>query len=175
MDTAQKGPILRFGAFELDTEAEQLSKNGRTIRLQPQPFKLLRLLASMSGRVVTRDEIQAVLWKGDTFVDFEQGVNFAVKQVREALGDGAENPIYVQTVPKRGYKFLAPVEVITPGVKAAPATRRTDLTLHKALWANIAELRLLEERRARRRKIGLFVGLGVAVVVMVVLLLIRVW
>lgn len=174
MDTVQKGPVLRFGAFELDTEAEQLTKNGRTIRLQPQPFKLLRLLAGLSGRIVTRDEIQAVLWKGDTFVDFEQGVNFAVKQVREALGDVAENPVYILTVPKRGYRFLAPVEVVTPGVKAAPITRRTDLTLHKALWANIAELRLLEERRARRRKIGLAVGLGIAVVVTIALLLIRV-
>jgi DNA-binding winged helix-turn-helix (wHTH) protein len=163
VDTAQKGPILRFGAFELDTDAEQLLKNGRTVRLQPQPFKLLRLLAGLSGRVVTREEIQAVLWKGDTFVDFEQGVNFAVKQVREALGEDAERPIYIQTVPKRGYRFLAPVEVVTPGGKVAPATaRRTDLNLHKALWANIAELRLLEERRQRRRRVALGVGLAVA-------------
>jgi DNA-binding winged helix-turn-helix (wHTH) protein len=160
--TAEKGPILRFGAFELDTGAEQLLKNGRTVRLQPQPFKLLRLLAGLSGRVVTREEIQAVLWKGDTFVDFEQGVNFAIKQVREALGEDAERPVYIQTVPKRGYRFLAPVEVVTPGAKASPATQRTDLNLHKALWANIAELRLLEERRQRRRKVALTAGLVLA-------------
>jgi DNA-binding winged helix-turn-helix (wHTH) protein len=175
VDTTQPGPILRFGAFELDTAAEQLFKGGRTIRLQPQPFKLLRLLAGVSGRVVTRDEIQAVLWKGDTFVDFEQGVNFAVKQVREALGDVAENPVYIQTVPKRGYRFLAPVEIVTPSVAPEPPpSRRTDLTLHKALWANIAELRLIEERRTKHRKIALAVALAVAVVALVTWLVIRV-
>jgi DNA-binding winged helix-turn-helix (wHTH) protein len=172
VDTAQKGPVLRFGSFELDTDAEQLTKNGRTIRLQPQPFKLLRLLAGLSGRVVTREEIQAVLWKGDTFVDFEQGVNFAIKQVREALGEDAERPIYIQTVPKRGYRFLAPVEVVVPGGKAAATTRRTDLNLHKALWANIAELRLIEERRQKRRKQMLTAGVPIAVVLLVVVLLI---
>lgn len=172
MDTAEKGPVLRFGAFELDTDAEQLSKNGRTIRLQPQPFKLLRLLAGLSGRVVTREEIQAVLWKGDTFVDFEQGVNFAIKQVREALGEDADRPIYIQTVPKRGYRFLAPVEVVTPGGKPSPTTRRTDLNLHKALWANIAELRLLEERREKRRKTVIRVGLAVGALLALVVVLV---
>lgn len=173
VETAQKGPVLRFGAFELDADAEQLFKNGRTIRLQPQPFKLLRLLAGLSGRVVTREEIQAVLWKGDTFVDFEQGVNFAIKQVREALGEDAERPIYIQTVPKRGYRFLAPVEVITPGAKTGPATRRTDLNLHKALWANIAELRLLEERRQRRRRVMLAAGLALVFLALAAVFLLR--
>lgn len=171
MDTAEKGPVLRFGAFELDTDAEQLSKNGRTIRLQPQPFKLLRLLAGLSGRVVTREEIQAVLWKGDTFVDFEQGVNFAIKQVREALGEDADRPIYIQTVPKRGYRFLAPVEVVSPWGKPSRTTRRTDLNLHKALWANIAELRLLEERREKRRKTAIRVGLVVSALLALVVVL----
>jgi DNA-binding winged helix-turn-helix (wHTH) protein len=167
VDTAEKGPVLRFGAFELDTDAELLRKSGRTIRLQPQPFKLLRLLAGFAGRVVTREEIQAVLWKGDTFVDFEQGVNFAVKQVREALGEDAERPIYIQTVPKRGYRFLAPVEIVTAGGTVTPVTRRTDLNLHKALWANIAELRLLEERRKKRRAMAMTataIVLGIALV-----------
>lgn len=173
METVQKSPILRFGAFELDTEAEQLVKNGRTIRLQPQPFKLLRLLAGVSGRVVTREEIQAVLWKGDTFVDFEQGVNFAIKQVREALGEDADRPIYIQTVPKRGYRFLAPVEVFTPGLKTDPITRPSDLSLDKALWANIAELRLLEERRQKQRKVVLAAGLALALLALVAAFLLR--
>ena len=107
-----KGQILRFGVFELDTEAEQLRKNGLMIRLQPQPYRLLKLLAAGAGRVVTRDEIRAALWKGDTFVDFDQGVNFAVKQVREALDDEAERSLYIQTVPKRGYRFVAPGKVM---------------------------------------------------------------
>ena len=171
MDTAQRGPVLRFGAFELDSDAERLTKNGRTVRLQPQPFKLLRLLAGLSGRVVTREEIQAALWKEDTFVDFEQGVNFAIKQVREALGEDADRPIYIQTVPKRGYRFLAPVEVVTPGEKPSPTPRRTDLNLHKALWANIAELRLIEERREKRRKAAVTAGLSAAAILGIVVAL----
>ena len=165
--------IVRFGVFELDTAAELLRKNGRTIRLQPQPFKLLTLLASEAGRVVTRDEIRAALWTDDTFVDFEQGVNFAVKQVREALGDDADRPLYVQTVPKRGYRFLAPVEAEGPR-SATAIPPGTDLALHKALWANITELRMAEESRRKRRKVW---ALGVAIVVLALaaVLLVRMW
>ena len=178
MDTASKGPILRFGTFELDAGAEQLLKNGRTVRLQPQPFKLLRLLAGLSGRVVTRDEIQNALWKSDTFVDFDQGVNFAIKQVREALGEDADRPVYIQTIPKRGYRFIAPVEVIVPSEKGVRRGATTDLNLHKALWENIAELRLLEERRNKQHKtMVLLIGasLGLAALVLVVVLLMRVF
>src|SRR5262245_47963222 len=109
MNVQARPSVVRFGSFELDLQAERLLKSGRQVRLQPQPFKLLRLLTSQPGRLVTREEIQAALWTNDTFVDFEQGVNFAIKQVREALGDRAENSIYLETVPKRGYRFLAPV------------------------------------------------------------------
>ena len=110
MDRRAAVAVRRFGSFELDLEAERLLKNGRTIRIQPQPFRLLCLLTNRPGLLVTREEIQAALWAGDTFVDFDQGVNFAIKQVRDALGDSAEDSLYVQTVPKRGYRFLAPVE-----------------------------------------------------------------
>src|SRR2546428_621817 len=110
--SGQTTTILRFGVFELDPRTEQLRRNGLTVRLQPQPFKLLRLLVGEAGRLVTRDEIRAALWNNDTFVDFEQGVNFAIRQVREALEDDAERPVYIQTVPKRGYRFLAPVETV---------------------------------------------------------------
>ena len=172
--TAPRGPILRFGPFELDTNAELLLRNGRTIRLQPQPFKLLRLLAETSGRLVTREEIQAALWKGDTFVDFDQGVNFAVKQVRDALGEDAERPAYIQTVPKRGYRFAAPVEVVVLGGAGRPPAS-TDPRLHKALWANIAELRMLEARREQRSRIALAVILGLAAVVALAAILSRIW
>jgi DNA-binding winged helix-turn-helix (wHTH) protein len=163
------GQILRFGVFELDTQAEQLRKNGLTIRLQPQPFRLLTLLASEAGKVVTREEIRAALWKGDTFVDFEQGVNFAVKQVREALDDEAERSLYVQTVPRRGYRFVAPVEVVRAG---AAGRQGTDLRLHKALWENIVELRLAEESRRRRRKIMIAAAI-VVVAALAAFLLVR--
>jgi len=165
-----KGQILRFGLFELDTEAEQLRKNGLTIRLQPQPYRLLALLAAEAGRVVTREEIRAALWKGDTFVDFDQGVNFAVKQVREALDDEAERSLYIQTVPKRGYRFVAPVEAVSAGAPPVPAT--TDLRLHKALWANIVELRLAEESRRKRRRM-ITVAIVVAVAAIAAFLLVR--
>lgn len=143
--------ILRFGTFELDTEAEQLTKNGRIVRLQPQPYKLLRLLTTEAGRVVTREELRAVLWPDETYVDFDQGINFAVKQVREALDDDADRPVYLQTVPKRGYRFVAPVSF---GDEAGDllAVPSGEMRLHKALWANILELRLADEARKRRRR-----------------------
>jgi DNA-binding winged helix-turn-helix (wHTH) protein len=148
--------ILRFGIFELDGEAERLLKNGRVVRLQPKPFKLLCLLAGQAGKLVTREDIQKALWNADTFVDFEQGVNFAIKQVREALGEDADRPLYIQTVPKRGYRFVAPVD--RGPVPAAPAADpvyrppATDGSLNKLLWTHIAELKLIESERQKRRK-----------------------
>src|SRR3954471_4315450 len=158
--------IFRFGLFELDTESGQLLKTGRTVRIQPQPYKLLCLLLAQPGKVVPREEIRSALWPDDTFVDYEQGVNFAVKQVREALGDEADHAVYLQTVPKRGYRFIAPVDASVPGA-AAPIQgnqQRTDLNLQKVLWSNIAELRLAEmarNERMRRLKTAMIWG-GVA-------------
>jgi DNA-binding winged helix-turn-helix (wHTH) protein len=143
---------FRFGVFEVDPEAGELRKNGMLVRLPPQPFRLLLLLASRSGHVVSREEIKKQLWGDDTFVDFDQGVNFSVRQIREALGDTADDSRYVQTMPRRGYKFLMPVEPVpAPASAGAPPARRgmTDVNLHKALWANIAEMRLAEQRRRR--------------------------
>ena len=140
-------PVIRFGVFQLDEQAGLLLKNGRVVRLKPQPFKLLLLLVSRAGEVVTREEIRDALWGSDTFVDFEQGVNSAIKQVREALSEDADRPLYVETVPKRGYRFTAPVEGRTQHVPP-----RTDLALHKAMWLNIAELRLAEEQRIKKKR-----------------------
>jgi DNA-binding winged helix-turn-helix (wHTH) protein len=148
MSTTPKTTVLYFGAFELDLEAGKLLKNGRLVRLQPQPFRLLSLLVSQPGRLVTREDIQSALWKNDTFVDFEQGVNFAVKQVREALGDRAESSVYIQTVPRRGYRFVAPV---TSGEHQEPVLPGTaDPELLRALWENIVDLRLSEERQRKQ-------------------------
>src|SRR5262245_4343558 len=82
--------LIRFGTFQLDPQAGQLLKSGRVIRLKPQPFRLLQLLISRPGELVTRDEIRDLLWGTDTYVDFEQGMNTAIRQIREALGDDAE-------------------------------------------------------------------------------------
>jgi len=103
-------PVLRFGVFELDTGTAELRKAGTLLRLPPQPLKILALLATRPGQLVTREEIQKQIWGSDTFVDFEQGLNFAISRIRTALGDDAENPHYIETLPRRGYRFVAPVE-----------------------------------------------------------------
>lgn len=171
MKTTSPPPVVRFGAFQLDLQGAQLLKNGRIVRLKPQPFKLLELLISRAGEVVTREEIRELLWGAETFVDFDQGVNSAIKQVREALGDDADRPIYVETVPKRGYRFTAPIEMPRP----AGVPRSTDLNLQKALWLNVAELRLAEQRRRERRQRIIIAGITSALVLaaVVVALLIR--
>ena len=101
--------LFRFGVFELNLDTEELRKSGTIIKLPPQSFKLLGLLASHAGQVVSRDEIQGQLWGQETFVDFEHGVNKCIKQIRNALGDNADNPLYVETLPRHGYRFIAPV------------------------------------------------------------------
>ena len=101
--------FLRFGPFELDATAGRLLKSGIPIKLQPQPLSVLVLLIERAGHVVTREEIQQYVWGDSTFVDFEHGINFSINQIRRALCDGAEKPRYIETVPRRGYRFIAPV------------------------------------------------------------------
>lgn len=105
-------PRLSFGEFTLDAEAGKLFRGGETILLRPQPFELLHLLASSGGRLVTREEIRAALWEDDTFVDHDTGINSCIRQIRRALDDDREVPCYVETVPRRGYRFVAPVEPV---------------------------------------------------------------
>src|SRR5262245_48338777 len=101
---------LRFGPFELDLHACELEKNGHRIRLQGQPAKLLALLATHAGELVTRAEIQKELWEDGQFVEFEHAINVAVKKIRRALQDDSEKPRYVETLPRKGYRFIAQVE-----------------------------------------------------------------
>jgi DNA-binding winged helix-turn-helix (wHTH) protein len=143
--------VFSFGEFELDVEAGELRRKNRRLKLQPQPFKLLLLLVRKNGALVTRDEIRRELWPDGTFVDFDQAVNFSIKQIRDVLGDEADQPLYIETVPRRGHRFIAPIS--TPG---HPQPRHsfipmgaTGIRLEKALWTNIAELRLAESRRRR--------------------------
>jgi cholera toxin transcriptional activator len=120
MPTPQSSPagrIVRFGVFEADLAAGELRKSGRRIRLQEQPFQILALLLERPGEVVTREEVRQKLWAADTFVDFDHSLNTAIKKVREALGDSASSPRYVETVARRGYRFLAPVEWPNPPAK----------------------------------------------------------
>jgi DNA-binding winged helix-turn-helix (wHTH) protein/TolB-like protein len=99
----------RFGVFEFESESGELRRNGRVAALEPQPAKALALLLSRAGEVVSRDEIRDAVWGRDTHVDFDRGLAYCLSQVRAALGDTADNPRFVQTIPKRGFKFIAPV------------------------------------------------------------------
>jgi cholera toxin transcriptional activator len=102
--------LLRFGVFEVDLAAGELRKNGGRIRLQKQPFQVLAALLQNAGQVVTREELREKIWPADTFVDFDHSLNTAVNKIREALGDSASSPRFVETLARRGYRFIASVE-----------------------------------------------------------------
>ncbi len=106
----QSAPVFRFGVFEADAASGELRKHGSRINLQEQPFRILITLLDHAGEVVSREEICRKLWAPETFVDFEQGLGTAIKKLRQALGDAAETPRYIETLPKRGYRFIAAVE-----------------------------------------------------------------
>jgi TolB-like protein/DNA-binding winged helix-turn-helix (wHTH) protein/Tfp pilus assembly protein PilF len=107
---ASERAVIRFDIFELELKSGELRRDGALIKLQPQPFKVLAFLAAQAGQVVTREEIQREIWGDETFVDYEQGVNFCIKRIRAALGDDAQSPRFIETLPRRGYRFIAPVE-----------------------------------------------------------------
>src|SRR5580658_9629234 len=112
MQVAEGSPRTRgFGVFEADLRAAELRKHGIRIKLQEQPFQILSLLLEHPGEVVTREELREKLWPAHTFVDFDRSLNKAVTKLRAALGDSADSPRYVETIPRHGYRFLAPVHV----------------------------------------------------------------
>jgi DNA-binding winged helix-turn-helix (wHTH) protein/tetratricopeptide (TPR) repeat protein len=107
--SAERGEIVRVGTFEVDVRAGEVRKQGVRIKLQEQPFQVLKLLLQRPGEVVTREELRAQLWQSDTFVDFENGLNTSINKLREALGDSADSPRFIETLPRRGYRFIATV------------------------------------------------------------------
>jgi Tol biopolymer transport system component/DNA-binding winged helix-turn-helix (wHTH) protein len=120
MEQAPSSPMLKFGPYLVDLAAGEVRKNGSRIRLQEKPLRVLALLAERQGQVVTREELKKRLWPEDTFVDFETGLNTAVSKLRDALSDSAENPRYIETIPRRGYRFLAAVGTVSPNGHGAP-------------------------------------------------------
>jgi len=118
--TEQPYKRLRFGVFEMDLRTGELRKHGMQVRLQKQPFQVLAMLLEHAGEVVTREELQKNLWPADTFVDFDHGLNKTINKIREALGDSAESPRFVETVARRGYRFLAEVKDVDGGPVAGP-------------------------------------------------------
>src|SRR5262249_15635024 len=104
------GGAVRFGPFEFDIRAGELTKHGSRIRLQEQPFQILRMLLVQPGAVVLREEIRKRLWPNDTVVEFDHSINAAIKRLRDALGESAEDPRYVETVARRGYRFIGSLD-----------------------------------------------------------------
>src|SRR4030081_2142052 len=113
---------IRFGVFEADLGAGELRKHGLRLKLSEKPFQILVMLLEKPGNVVSREELRNRLWPGDTFVDFDHGLNNAVMRLREVLGDSSENPRFVETIPRRGYRFIAPVVGPAFPVPTTPAS-----------------------------------------------------
>src|SRR5712691_2514920 len=124
MGSARAVRVLRFGAFEVDLRTGELRKQGRKIKLQEQPFQILAALVKRPREVVARDELRKRLWPDNTFVDFDHSLNTAIMRLREALGDTAANSVFIETLPRRGYRFIAPVEELSGrGAEETPPWR----------------------------------------------------
>lgn len=150
-------PALRFGAFELFPETDQLRKSGTHVRLSRQPLRALLLLASRPGAVVSREEIRSELWGSETFVDFNQGINAVIRQIRFALNDTARAPRYLETIPRRGYRFIAAVEPVMPERRETHRPGRTRmlmvlLVLAIAGGGTLTAMRLRTRNAERRTK-----------------------
>jgi DNA-binding winged helix-turn-helix (wHTH) protein len=149
----------RFGLFEVDLVSGELRKDGSRIRLQEQPFRVLAMLLDRPGEMVTREEMRSQLWPRDTFVDFDHGLNTAVNKLREALGDAAANPRFVQTVARRGYRFIAPVQQNDGSAMPVPAASAVQVSDELVREAGVEglhpELEVPVPRRGLTR--GLFI------------------
>ena len=115
----RRGHLIRFSVFELNLDSAELFKRGRKVKLQGQPFEVLLALLNRPGEVVSRDELKQKLWPTDTAGDFDQGLNRAINKLRDALGDTAESPHFVETLPRRGYRFISSIQDDN-GAQSAP-------------------------------------------------------
>jgi DNA-binding winged helix-turn-helix (wHTH) protein/TolB-like protein len=159
--------VYRFGIFEFDSESSDLRKSGRAVALEPQPARALALLLTRAGDVVSREEIRDAVWGRETYVDFDRGLAYCISQIRSALGDSGDNPRFVQTIPKRGFKFIAPVtsDAVVPGLAPAldlePAraqARSPLIALVAALAIGIAFVGLWATSRANPRHVVIAVS-----------------
>jgi DNA-binding winged helix-turn-helix (wHTH) protein/TolB-like protein len=123
MTDSQDQPRLRFGPFELDTRTSELRRGSERVPLPPQPVRVLALLASRPSELVTRQEIRDAIWGDDVHVDFDRALNFTIKQIREAIGDDSDRPVYIETLRGRGYRFIAAIEPTAPPQPPAVAER----------------------------------------------------
>src|ERR1700752_2123609 len=132
---------VRFGAYHVDLRTGELRKHGHKVRLAGRPFQILAMLLEQPGELLTRKELQSKLWPADTFVDFEHGVNAAMQTLRRALCDSHKKPRFIETLPRRGYRFIAAVERIEPNVAAAAASAAS-ATVSPANVAAVQDKRL---------------------------------
>jgi TolB-like protein/DNA-binding winged helix-turn-helix (wHTH) protein/Tfp pilus assembly protein PilF len=134
---APENGLVRFGVFELDTKAGQLSKNGIRVRLSQQPLQVLSVLVERPGEVVSRKDLHKLLWSSDVFVDFDHGLNKSIQKLRDALGDSPESPRYIETIPRTGYRFIAPVTEASrnrPSAQGEVPVRIPELPVKPSLW-----------------------------------------
>jgi len=136
---SQPATILRFGAFELDLRAGELRKKGVRIKLQEQPLQVLTVLLQHTGEVVSREQLRSQIWPSDTFVDFDNSLNTAINKLREALGDSSNSPRFIETLPRRGYRFVAPV---TSNDQKASATGAVAVS-HPRRWKIVVPVSIL--------------------------------
>src|SRR4051812_43687685 len=162
LELAPNSNVVRFGMFEVDLRQGELRKNGIRVKLTGQPFQILVILLEHPGDLVTREQLQQRLWPSDTFVDFDRGLNAAINRVREALGDSAENPRFVETLPRRGYRFIAPLVNSGPASATLPAAEShvsPTLVVARPATLPVSEAR---ERRPVSRQLKLLLG-GVSI------------
>src|SRR6266536_3130944 len=158
---------LRFGVFEVDLRAGELRKHGVRLRLQEQPFQVLAMLLERPGQTVTREELRSRLWTAETFVDFDHGVNKAVNRIRDALGDSATSPRFVETVARRGYRFIADVTVAEGSPPAKAEATTGDLVLEDESVASVTAPP--SARGLRRRYPWMITGVALALASVVVI------
>jgi len=150
--SAASARIIRFGVFEVDLDAAELRKHGLRLKLPEQPFQILAMLLERPGDIVTREELRNRLWQTDTFVDFDHGVNNAVMRLREVLGDSSDNPRFVETLPRRGYRFIAHIDELSWSPPSSVAQdSKTEKIVDSAPQAQSAEAAVLPPIRRRQR------------------------
>jgi TolB-like protein/DNA-binding winged helix-turn-helix (wHTH) protein/Tfp pilus assembly protein PilF len=166
-DATQASAIRRFGAFEINLQSGELRKAGMRLRLSGQPFQVLAVLVERPGEVVTREELHSKLWPADTFVDFDHGLNNAVARIREILSDSSETPRYVETIPRRGYRFIAPLADVSPAAVSQSPVESTVTPVQNATSTGPSRLSVSPvEKRTASNRLRLVLG---AVAVLAVL------
>src|SRR5438046_10577946 len=173
-DVKQVPAVRRFGVFEINIYSGELRKNGIRLRLSGQPFQVLAVLVERPGEVVTREELHSKLWPSDTFVDFDHGLNNTIARIREVLDDSSDTPRYVETIPRRGYRFIAPVSDSRPVAQSSVLSKLSgEYTVARSGSSAVAAPD--DQRRLASRPRLALAGVAVLAVLAFSLVLFRGW